>query len=69
MAISSLEISAQLTTILLHWFRGQKEMASSLWTELKAFTCRVEDEVQIVFDVFEFIETIERAFNGLKQVN
>ena len=65
----SLEISAQLTTILRHWFRGQTEMASSLWTELKAFTCRVEDEVQIVFDVFEFIETIERAFNGLKQVN
>lgn len=56
-----LEILLMLAQVLSNGVRGKKEEALALWQDLQGFVCEAEDEIQPVFDVFEFIETVEKA--------
>jgi hypothetical protein len=54
------EICFQLAKILVEKHEGNKEKSREQWRKLKVFLQENEDQMQPVFDLFEYIETMER---------
>ncbi|HPT63207.1 MAG TPA: DUF4838 domain-containing protein [Candidatus Atribacteria bacterium] len=54
------ELCSQLAKILIEKQKGDKEKGRERWEELKTFLQKEEDQMQPVFDLFEYIETMER---------
>ena len=53
------EICSQLAKILVEKQKGDKEKSREWWEKLKTFLQKNEDQMQPVFDLFEYIETME----------
>ena len=54
------ERCSQLAKILIEKQKRDKEKGRERWEELKTFLQKEEDQMQPVFDLFEYIETMER---------
>jgi hypothetical protein len=63
-----LQIHGQMCTLLAQALaaraRGEAEVSWAAWEQLKAYVQAQEDAIQPVFDVFEFIHTMERRLKS-----
>ena len=53
-----------LSKALLEKAEGNERCAKSLWKDTKEYMCSIEDKIQPVFDLFKFVETMDRVLEN-----